>query len=190
MSVLYKSSVINTLLIAFAVGLTIVATPALALACENRAASIIASVEPAYSAAAREAGAVGTATVNVLLDANGNVTDAVVQKSAGNADLDQAALLAARTSTYRPEIRNCAKSSGSYLFEADFTGEDPDVLPTPGKTATPLAWIVWKPDYLRNRKLEAPICVEFTSGSLQNQDMTPYGGFTDEPFAVLRKDCV
>jgi hypothetical protein len=35
--------------------------------------------------------------------------------------LDQAALRAARASTYRAEIRDCVSVGGSYLFAVDFT---------------------------------------------------------------------
>jgi len=58
----------------------------------------------------------------VTLDETGNVVSATIYKSAGNAALDQAAIKAARATSYVPEIVNCVKTAGSYIFRADFTG--------------------------------------------------------------------
>ncbi len=82
--------------------------------------------EPAeldYPDIAREQGAVGTTLVKVSLDVAGNVTDASVYKSAGNAALDQAAIKAAKATSYTPDIVNCVKTPGSYLFKADFNSQ-------------------------------------------------------------------
>jgi len=80
-------------------------------------------VEPDYPDIAREQGAVGTTLVKVTLDTAGNVTDASVYKSAGNAALDQAAIKAAKATAYTPDIVNCVKTAGSYLFKADFNSQ-------------------------------------------------------------------
>jgi protein TonB len=82
--------------------------------------------EPAdleYPDIAREQGAVGTTVVKVTLDANGNVVDASVYKSAGNAALDQSAIKSAKATSYTPDIINCVKTAGSYLFRANFDGQ-------------------------------------------------------------------
>ena len=81
------------------------------------------AVEPDYPDVAREQGATGTTQVKVTLDAVGSVTEATVYKSAGNPSLDQAAVKAARATAYVPEIVNCVKTAGSYIFRADFTGQ-------------------------------------------------------------------
>lgn len=81
------------------------------------------AVEPDYPDIARQQGAVGSTSVKVTLDPAGSVSDVAVYKSAGNAALDQAALKAARSTAYTPEITNCVKTAGSYLFQADFTGQ-------------------------------------------------------------------
>ena len=81
------------------------------------------AVEPDYPDIARQQGAVGTTSVKVTLDPTGSVTDVSVYKSAGNAALDQAALKAARATAYTPDIVGCVKTAGSYIFEADFTGQ-------------------------------------------------------------------
>jgi TonB family protein len=80
------------------------------------------AVEPDYPDIARQQGATGTTQVKVTLDATGNVVGAEVYKSAGNPALDRAAVAAARETSYVPEIVNCVKTAGSYLFRADFTG--------------------------------------------------------------------
>jgi protein TonB len=76
-----------------------------------------------YPEMAREQGAVGTTLVKVTLDANGVVTDASVYKSAGNAALDQSAIKAAKATSYTPDIVDCVKTAGSYLFKANFDAQ-------------------------------------------------------------------
>jgi TonB family protein len=91
---------------------------------ENGDAAISgAAVQPDYPAEAREAGATGVTQVKVTLNSRGAVTDAWVYKSAGNPDLDKAAILAATATKYTPEIVNCHPISGSYIYRAEFTGE-------------------------------------------------------------------
>lgn len=64
----------------------------------------------------------GTAAVQVDIDAEGHVLNASIAKSSGVYGLDQAALRAARESTFQPQVTNCAGVAGSYLFEVDFPG--------------------------------------------------------------------
>lgn len=100
-------------------------TPAPKPACAvpNADATTVQAVEPDYPDIARQQGAVGTAKVKVSLDAAGHVLEASIAKSAGNAALDQAAVKAARASTFAPEVVNCVKTAGSYYFSADFQGQ-------------------------------------------------------------------
>ncbi|MEL6816371.1 MAG: energy transducer TonB, partial [Cyanobacteria bacterium J06598_3] len=51
---------------------------------------------PEYPATARREGRVGKPVINAIFDANGNVTEAVIEVSSGNADFDRAALEEAR----------------------------------------------------------------------------------------------
>lgn len=81
------------------------------------------AVEPDYPDQAREQGAEGTVRVKVTLDASGNAVDFSVFKSSGNAALDQSAMKAARATQYTPEVVDCVKTAGSYLFDADFTAQ-------------------------------------------------------------------
>lgn len=98
-------------------------TPKPVCAVPNADATTTQAVEPDYPDIARQQGAVGTAKIKVSLDATGHVIDASLAKSAGNASLDQAALKAARASSFAPEVVNCVKTAGVYLFTADFTGQ-------------------------------------------------------------------
>ncbi len=81
-------------------------------------------VQPDYPESARDLG-LGPVTVQieVTLAASGNLISASVYKSANNMALDQAALRAARQTTYSPKLVDCKPVTGTYLFTADFTTE-------------------------------------------------------------------
>ncbi|HTV74705.1 MAG TPA: TonB family protein [Candidatus Acidoferrales bacterium] len=81
------------------------------------------TVQPEYPEIAREQGAVGTTEVQVTLDERGGVVAVAVAQSSGNKALDEAALAAARASTFSPEIDDCQPVGGTYLFRADFTAQ-------------------------------------------------------------------
>ncbi len=98
-------------------------TPRPACAVPNKDASTTRAVEPDYPDMARQQGAVGTVQVKVSLSATGSVLSTSVYKSSGNSSLDQAALSAARASSYAPETENCVPIAGNYIFRADFTGQ-------------------------------------------------------------------
>ncbi|MBC5800708.1 MAG: energy transducer TonB [Candidatus Eremiobacteraeota bacterium] len=78
---------------------------------------------PEYPDIARQQGATGTALIRVYVDPSGAVLAGNVYKSAGNASLDQAALQAARRTVYVPAYKDCLATAGTFLFEADFTGQ-------------------------------------------------------------------
>lgn len=59
-------------------------------------------VSPIYPSSAKEQGAEGQVVVKVELDQNGHLLESFVSTSSKNADLDSAALKAARKSTYSP----------------------------------------------------------------------------------------
>jgi protein TonB len=86
-------------------------------------ATVTNQVDPDYPDMARQQGIEGTTQVKVSLDATGAITGATVYKSAGNIQLDNAAIAAAKASKYAPEIVNCVKTAGSYLFRADFSSQ-------------------------------------------------------------------
>jgi protein TonB len=99
------------------------ATPKPACANPHVDATVTRAVEPDYPELARQQGAVGVTQVEVTLTETGAVSDTKVYKSSGNASLDKAALAAAKQSAYSPEIDNCQKEAGTYLFRAEFTAQ-------------------------------------------------------------------
>ena len=89
----------------------------------NMPATATQKVTPDMPDIARQMGASGTAQIKVTLDANGNVMDTAVYASTHNKALDNAALQAARASKYAPEIDNCVKTGGSYLYTVTFENQ-------------------------------------------------------------------
>ena len=99
-------------------------TPKPACAVPNKDAAIKGQAADAdYPEIAKEQGAVGTAVVKVTLSADGAVSATSINKSAGNAALDQSAIAAAKATSYNAETVNCVPTAGSYLFQVDFTGQ-------------------------------------------------------------------
>jgi protein TonB len=84
-------------------------------------ATVVNQAQPEYPDAARDLG-LGEVqvAVTVTIGPDGNLIDAKVSQSAGNMSLDQAALAAARQSTYAPKIVNCQPTTGSYYFKVTF----------------------------------------------------------------------
>jgi periplasmic protein TonB len=62
-------------------------------------------VQPTYPATARRLGIQGTSLLRVHVAADGRVTEIVVAKSAGHADMDQAATEAVRQWRFEPGRR-------------------------------------------------------------------------------------
>lgn len=77
--------------------------------------------EPAYPERARRAGAEGVVGVRIVLAADGAVRAVELTQSSGSRLLDEAALAAARASTFAPASRNHApveaEALASYRFE-------------------------------------------------------------------------
>lgn len=94
-------------------------------ACANPNVDAVATdkVTPEMPEIARQMGATGTAQIKVSLDENGKVTGISIYKSTGNRALDSAALDAAKQSKYAPEIKNCAKVAGTYLYTVAFESQ-------------------------------------------------------------------
>jgi protein TonB len=97
-----------------------VATGRAACAVPDANAHTVNQTVPEYPDAARIAGATGVTEVRVALSSTGVVTGLDILKSSGNKALDAAALQAARSSTYAPDIRNCEPVPGTYRFVAEF----------------------------------------------------------------------
>ena len=77
--------------------------------------------EPAYPERARRAGVAGVVVVRIVLAADGAVRQVEVAASSGSRLLDEAALAAARTSTFEPATRDRApvesEAVANYRFE-------------------------------------------------------------------------
>jgi protein TonB len=95
-------------------------SPAPSCTAPDVAARALTTVTPDTPAMAQEQGLTGTTQVQVSLDPSGSVTDVRVYRSSGSQLLDNAALGAARQSTYRPDVRNCEAIAGDYLFTVTF----------------------------------------------------------------------
>jgi hypothetical protein len=59
--------------------------------------------------------------IEVAIDSNGKLVDAWVFAQSGYPKLDEAALTAARKTTYAPAISYCRPVNGTYLYRSDFT---------------------------------------------------------------------
>ena len=78
-------------------------------------------MQPDYPESAKDLGlGAVTVEVEVTVGASGNLVSASVYKSSNNSAIDQAALRAARQSTYSPRLVDCNPTTGDYLFRADF----------------------------------------------------------------------
>jgi protein TonB len=80
-------------------------------------------IQPEEPPLAQEQGAVGTVAVQVDLSSTGAVVSASISSSSGNKLLDDAALQAAKQTSYAPQIKDCQKVAGSYLFRVRFTAQ-------------------------------------------------------------------
>jgi TonB family protein len=63
------------------------------------------------------------ATVAVTLDTSGNVIAATIYQSSGDAALDQAAIDAAKRSTYSPGAADCKPAGGTFAVQFQFEGK-------------------------------------------------------------------
>lgn len=83
-------------------------------------ASTIDKYAPEMPTLARDQGLSGSAQVQVNLSANGQVLGAKIFVSTGSSVLDNAAVDAAKRTSYSPKIVDCDRVPGSYLFRVDF----------------------------------------------------------------------
>jgi uncharacterized protein YggE len=94
------------------------ATPP-ACARPNAPAIIVRAVDPDEPPMAQQQGIIGVVQVIVSLDAESHVVRTRIMSSP-SAILNQAALAAARQSTFRTEIRDCRPVAGELLYAVDF----------------------------------------------------------------------
>ena len=96
-------------------------TPKPACADPFREATMTNGVSPEYPESAKEQG-LGPVTVivKITLSPSASVDSSSVLQSSGNMAIDQAALLAARQSSYAPKLSDCKPVEGTYSFRANF----------------------------------------------------------------------
>jgi periplasmic protein TonB len=85
-------------------------------------ATVVQQAQPDYPDSARELGlGTVTVTVTVTLSGTGALENAVVSQGSGNGAIDNAALAAAKQSTYAPKIVNCQpQDAAQYYFKVTF----------------------------------------------------------------------
>jgi periplasmic protein TonB len=86
----------------------------------NAPAAISTEVPAEYPALAAEQKLSGKALVQVDLERTGTVRHATIVRTSGSSSLDRAALTAARSQTYSPEMVACRPVGGSYLIDVNF----------------------------------------------------------------------
>ena len=84
-------------------------------------ATVVNQVTPEYPDQARDLG-LGEVqvAVEVTISPSGSLVDAKIAQSANNMSMDQAAIAAAKQSTYAPKVVNCQPVQGDYLFRVTF----------------------------------------------------------------------
>lgn len=85
---------------------------------------LVTNVVPEYPAAKRASGEKATVMLTLTIDAEGKVTDAAVQTSAGDA-FDEAALAAAKGLVFKPATRDGKPAPAKISFRFDFAVEEP-----------------------------------------------------------------
>jgi TonB family protein len=99
----------------------ITATPARGCVNPNAGPAVAATPDvPDIAAAARASRITGVVAIDVSLDPAGEVTDAKVARSIGNAGLDASALAMARTASYTPKYIACKGVVSTYTFTVKF----------------------------------------------------------------------
>ena len=81
---------------------------------------MIFQADPPYPRLAKQAGLEGTVYVQTLVDKEGNVREARVQRSSGTASLDDAAVKAAKDCKFKPGIQNGQPVFCWVSFKYDF----------------------------------------------------------------------
>ena len=86
----------------------------------NHDAMVTNQAVPDYPDSARQFGVTATVLIEADLDEHGRLIAVGVYKSSGISAMDEAALTAARLSTYIPPVYNGVPEPGKYLFRATF----------------------------------------------------------------------
>jgi len=87
----------------------------------DREASVIRAKVPAKPASTKSLKHPVEVLVEVAVAPNGDLMDApMIRQSSNDVAIDQAALTAARASTYAPRLVNCAPTFGTYTLRVPF----------------------------------------------------------------------
>jgi TonB family protein len=65
-------------------------------------------------------GVSGTSTLKIQLDSKGNMTSSSLYNSSGNVWLDAATQRSARLTRFSPEMQNCQRIGGAYLYAVQY----------------------------------------------------------------------
>jgi len=99
------------------------ATPSGVAGCTkaNAVPTVLASPPPPdVPSDARRAATAGATEVQVQLDERGSIVNAAIGSSSGSAQLDQVALMLAKSSTYSPAVTGCKKIASTYTYRVRF----------------------------------------------------------------------
>jgi TonB family protein len=69
---------------------------------------------------AQAQGVSGTSTLKIQLDATGTVTSSSLFNTSGNVWLDTATYRSARMTRFTPEMHNCQRIGGTYLYAVEY----------------------------------------------------------------------
>jgi len=94
---------------------------AVSCATPNQAPTLLKALAPVAPATVGILHGTITVIVRVTVAADGSVHEARIVQSSGDEAIDRSALLAARLSSYAPQILACVPVSGTYLFRAQFS---------------------------------------------------------------------
>jgi periplasmic protein TonB len=81
----------------------------------------INKVDPDYPEMAKEEGAQGDVQIRITIGPQGQVLAAEIASSSGNPQLDQAALKAAKESTFKPPLVNGVPTQRDYIIDYTFS---------------------------------------------------------------------
>lgn len=87
----------------------------------NQAVTILKALAPVAPATVGSLHGTVTVIIRVTVAPDGSVHEARIVQSSSDAAIDESALLAARLSSYAPQILACVPVSGTYFFRAAFS---------------------------------------------------------------------
>lgn len=139
------------------------------------AVGYVKATTPIYPRSAAILGMYGTVLITVTVGADGTAESASIEKSSGYKELDEAALTAAKSSTYLPpkdEQGNPCKAIVITPFR--FLAEDEHEESAPGKLSE-------RYEFFLNKKLPSMLCSEVVRKARRFQKANPSAHFNQMP---------